>query len=443
VQVRARTIPPPPRVPLRVPLLLVHGHPDDESIFAGGVLPHYAQVRNLPVAVLCMVTRNPNGSSPLTAGGASRIAELRRAMDVYAGRVPGSGVLNGTDYLTGNLVLAEAGLIDTGCCSVPPDDSWSDAGDGQGWGSSSGVTQLTPGFGNLDGIADGRLAAARAVARQIRRFRPDVVATCHDLEGEYGHSNHTATAIACIDALAMAADPAIDIDGLAPWQARNSTSAAAPSDNRDSIAYAFNHPLFPSAFISNGGIHPLFHDFFEEPAISGQTPRQVAQAGLDQHVSQAVWNFTVHTVFDSGGRYHGNHSDWWTLYQSHIGPDPILPGFTVPGDTTATTYSGWARGDFFHNLTVFADRDFDGLADDWEITHFGNLDAADPHADDDGDGRNNLAEFIAGTDPRRPDAIPLALSVRRGIGHLHRARRRRTGLRRAHPPLAFAPLAGP
>jgi hypothetical protein len=38
------------------------------------------------------------------------------------------------------------------------------------------------------------------------------------------------------------------------------------------------------------------------------------------------------------------------------------------------------------------------LADAWEQLHFGNLEA-DPNDDPDGDGMDNLAEFLAGTDP--------------------------------------------
>ena len=406
------TAAPPPVEPLvlvpKVPLLFVFAHADDESIFGGGVLPYYAQTRKLPVATLIMVTRNPNGSYPITSGPTSRIDEVRRAMDVYAGNSPGTGALHGTDYYTGNIVLAEGGLIDTGCCSVPPYDSWGDAGTGFGWGTSSGVTQLTPGFGNTEGIADGRLAAAIAVARQIRRFRPDVLVSCHDLEGDYGHSNHTATAIACIDAITMAADPAIDIDGLAPWQAKKLYLRGGPNDNRDTISYHFSHPEFPGTFTSSGGLHPLFHDFFEEPSLGSSTPRQIAQAGLQQHASQGP--FVVSSVFNASGSFYGNHSEWWTLYHSEIGADAILPPFTISGDTTGTTYSGWARGDFFGNLTVFADRDFDGLADDWEIHYFGSLAAADPFADPDGDGQTNLFEFIAGLDPLAPDTPDFAIS---------------------------------
>lgn len=395
----------------KVPLLYVFAHPDDEGIFGGGLLPYYTQVRNLPVAAVNLVTRNPNGSDPLTSGGRSRVDEMRRAVDVYAGQPLGSGAANGRDYLSGNIWLVTAGLIDTGCCSTPPDDSWSDVGDGRGWGISSGVTQVTPGFGNPDGIADGRLAVAWTIARQIRRFRPEVVVTCHDLEGDYGHSNHTANAIGMIDAWSLAADPGVDIDGLPPWQASKLYLRGGPTDNRDSISYDFTEEPFPGTFTSDGGIHPLFHDFFEDSSIDGQTPRQVADAGLKQHVSQGGGNFSPSTVFLSGENFDGHHSEWWTLYRSTVGPDTIEPAFTVTGDTTATTYTGWAQGDFFENLTIFADRDGDGLPDAWEFAWFGGIYTADPAADPDGDGRDNLTEFTTGTDPTVPDAPDFAIGT--------------------------------
>jgi len=48
-----------------------------------------------------------------------------------------------------------------------------------------------------------------------------------------------------------------------------------------------------------------------------------------------------------------------------------------------------------------ADSDGDGLADAWELQHFGNLNA-NGDGDPDGDGVNNLREFRAGTDPNNP-----------------------------------------
>jgi hypothetical protein len=45
-----------------------------------------------------------------------------------------------------------------------------------------------------------------------------------------------------------------------------------------------------------------------------------------------------------------------------------------------------------------ADTDGDGMADAWELLHFGTL-AAGPNTDPDGDGATNLQEYLAGTDP--------------------------------------------
>jgi hypothetical protein len=47
----------------------------------------------------------------------------------------------------------------------------------------------------------------------------------------------------------------------------------------------------------------------------------------------------------------------------------------------------------------FVDTDDDGMADGWETSCFGNLEAS-PEVDSDVDGFPNLAEYIAGTDPR-------------------------------------------
>lgn len=52
--------------------------------------------------------------------------------------------------------------------------------------------------------------------------------------------------------------------------------------------------------------------------------------------------------------------------------------------------------------TPYADVDHDGMADEWEIVHFGNLDRGSPNDSDsdyDGDGWTDLEEFLNGTDP--------------------------------------------
>ncbi|MBN1673067.1 MAG: chitobiase/beta-hexosaminidase C-terminal domain-containing protein [Kiritimatiellae bacterium] len=54
------------------------------------------------------------------------------------------------------------------------------------------------------------------------------------------------------------------------------------------------------------------------------------------------------------------------------------------------------------------DADADGLADPWEISHFGTVSvpAAAADADPDGDGVDNLGEYVAGTDPTNAAAFP-------------------------------------
>lgn len=53
---------------------------------------------------------------------------------------------------------------------------------------------------------------------------------------------------------------------------------------------------------------------------------------------------------------------------------------------------------------VNPDADSDGLPDDWEVANFGGVDSA-PSDDPDSDGQDNLAEYIADTNPQDPDSI--------------------------------------
>lgn len=52
-----------------------------------------------------------------------------------------------------------------------------------------------------------------------------------------------------------------------------------------------------------------------------------------------------------------------------------------------------------------ADRNFDGIPDDWQTQFYGITGWAKPLDDTDGDGANTLQEFLAGTDPSRADSV--------------------------------------
>jgi len=71
-----------------------------------------------------------------------------------------------------------------------------------------------------------------------------------------------------------------------------------------------------------------------------------------------------------------------------------------------------ARGTF-HPINLAApcsDADRDGLCDDWELAHFGSLQATDGTIDSDGDGLTDKQEHDGGTNPKN-DPPPLVLHV--------------------------------
>jgi hypothetical protein len=74
---------------------------------------------------------------------------------------------------------------------------------------------------------------------------------------------------------------------------------------------------------------------------------------------------------------------------------------TVPAGTTTgpvvVTVNGVASLGVTYTIGL-ADSDEDGLPDVWELLYFGNL-LQGPNGDPDGDGINNLQEFLQGRNP--------------------------------------------
>jgi Tol biopolymer transport system component len=92
----------------------------------------------------------------------------------------------------------------------------------------------------------------------------------------------------------------------------------------------------------------------------------------------------------------------------HSGNPRLSPnGYRLAFTSLATSLVGGdrnARNDVFLTTvhpTLTTDTDNDAMADDWEIHYFSGLEAL-PEQDPDLDGFPNLAEYIAGTDPRDP-----------------------------------------
>lgn len=131
-------------------LMLLAGHPDDELLWFGGVLPRYAGVEKRAVQVGIMVPTLPR----------RRLEELDGLWTCGVRNYPVFGFFRDTYSLS---LAAQY-------------ERWDKA------------------------------AVQKLVTGWIRRFRPEVIIT-HDLNGEYGHGAHRACADAVIQGLELAANP--------------------------------------------------------------------------------------------------------------------------------------------------------------------------------------------------------------------------------------------
>ncbi|MFE3879196.1 N-acetyl-1-D-myo-inositol-2-amino-2-deoxy-alpha-D-glucopyranoside deacetylase [Kitasatospora sp. NPDC059146] len=170
-------------------LLLVHAHPDDESIGNGATMARYAAEGARVTLVTCTLGEGgeviPPALAHLTADrddtlGAHRIGELTAAMRA----------LGVTDFR----FLGGPGCYrDSGMMGVPENDA-----PGCFW------------------RADVDEAAGHLVA-VIREVRPQVLVT-YDENGGYGHPDHIQAHRVAMRAYELAADPAHAPEAGAPWR---------------------------------------------------------------------------------------------------------------------------------------------------------------------------------------------------------------------------------
>ncbi|MFI5337508.1 MAG: PIG-L deacetylase family protein, partial [Opitutales bacterium] len=113
-------------------------------------------------------------------------------------------------------------------------------------------------------IWGGENKAAEYLVQQIRRYRPDVIIG-HALDGEYGHPNHVASALATTKAFAGASDPAmfpVPPGGPAPWTPKK-------------------------LYVHRWATRPMeFRQDVPLPGRNGQTCLELGNLGGRQHVSQ-------------------------------------------------------------------------------------------------------------------------------------------------------------
>ncbi|MEU6478251.1 N-acetyl-1-D-myo-inositol-2-amino-2-deoxy-alpha-D-glucopyranoside deacetylase [Streptomyces sp. NPDC047017] len=167
-------------------LLLVHAHPDDESINNGATMARYAAEGARVTLVTCTLGERgeviPPGLAHLSGAalGAHRHEELAAAM----------AALGVTDFR----LLGGAGRYgDSGMMGLAdnddPDCLWQ---------------------ADLD-------EAAEQLVAVVREVRPQVLVT-YDDNGGYGHPDHIQAHRVALRAAALAADPAVRPDLGAPWE---------------------------------------------------------------------------------------------------------------------------------------------------------------------------------------------------------------------------------
>ena len=234
-------------------LLVVSAHCDDELIFFGGTIPYYAGERKLAVQVVYMAN-----------GDRARVDEALDGL-WHAGVRNSPVFLPCKDVYTETLRLA---LLN--------------------WGEEETT-------GELVGL--------------IRRFRPEVIVS-HDLEGEYGHGAHRATAYCVQQAVPLAADNAAypgSAETYGVWQAKKLYLHLYPENQ---ITMNWNQPL---------------------EAFDGKTALEVANEAYHMHVSQLDYHKNVY----GNGKY---SSLLFGLAFSAVGQDA-------------------AKNDFFEHIALASPRD--------------------------------------------------------------------------------------
>jgi len=206
-------------------LLLVHAHPDDETITSGATMALYAAAGAQVTLVTC--TRGEKGEvipSPLKhlegddeALAGHRVAELAAAMEALG--------------VTDHRFLGDGARDDDG---YPAPVRYSDSGMAyDDNGNAVAAPDMAPDAFAVSDV-DG---AARHLVRVIREVRPQVLAT-YEPGGGYGHPDHVQAHRIAMRAVALAADPA---GAGEPWQVAKVYWLVGPDDEVSTVVDASEH----------------------------------------------------------------------------------------------------------------------------------------------------------------------------------------------------------
>ena len=306
--------------PAKAMIMMICAHPDDEGIFFGGVMAYYPQVLQVPSVFINITTGEwaYDHSGVLNPGQEVKPVEFPECVWRYG--FPNEAIMPLFQQTRVNHTIER---------------SWQD------W--SNGPKNLEAN----DDVEIGKQRASRYLAEQIRLYQPEVIVV-QDFNGEYGHPNHKT--------LAKATEAAWDLAAGNDTTISDGTGTHAVS----AVGIAGDPWQVKKMYVHFYGENRLFHNYGEDVTIDSDgdgipdiSPRDAVDYGLD--ALSYTGGADVSTVYESDDNYEGDHSEWWGLYRTTVGNDTVQSNFTVPGDTTGSTYSGWARGDFLENITYTHD----------------------------------------------------------------------------------------
>jgi N-acetyl-1-D-myo-inositol-2-amino-2-deoxy-alpha-D-glucopyranoside deacetylase len=274
-------------------LLLVHAHPDDESIGTGATMAAYAAQGAHVTLVTC--TRGELGEviPPELAYLATGAAADDRLGEYRAGELAAAcAALGVTDH---RFLGGRGRWRDSGMMGLP--------------------SNLDPGcFWQAD-VEE----AAAELAAVIRAVAPQVVVT-YDANGFYGHPDHIQAHRVTRRAVQIAADRGAGPAGGSPWRVAKLYATAMP---RSVLAEAIKlGPAAPAGFVPAGAVADLPFGVADEQVtteIDGTGHLVAKIAAFRAHATQIAVDGPFFALADMVGQRIDGH-EYYTLLAGPLGP---------------------------------------------------------------------------------------------------------------------------
>jgi N-acetyl-1-D-myo-inositol-2-amino-2-deoxy-alpha-D-glucopyranoside deacetylase len=273
-------------------LLLVHAHPDDESIETGATMARYAAEGAQVTLVTCTLGELgeiiPPGLAHLAAGRTGRLGEHR--IGELAAACAALGVSD-QRFLGGAGRWRDSGMMGT------PDND-----DPRCFWQAS--------------VA----AAAEQLAAVIREVRPQVIVT-YDARGFYGHPDHIQAHRVAWQARELAAAGRAGPGGPRPWQAAKFYATALPRSVLAEVI-RLDGPAAPAGFRAAPGVDALPFGVPDEQVTTGiDASRYLAAklAAMRAHATQISVAGEFFALSDNVGQRALGH-EYYTLLAGRRGP---------------------------------------------------------------------------------------------------------------------------